>query len=54
MPKGRIFTIGLWSKMLADIMLLVITVFGVGINELGATPKLHFIMAPIHVCIGIL
>lgn len=53
-PKGGILTIGLWSRMLAAIMLLVTTVFGVGINELGATPKLHFIMAPIHVCIGIL
>jgi hypothetical protein len=52
-PKGGMFDIGTWSMMLAAIMLLVMTVLGVGTRLLGAIPKLHFIMAPMQVCIGI-
>jgi len=48
-PKGGIFTNGMWSRILAAIMLLVMTVLGVGMSELGAMPKLHFIIPPIHV-----
>ncbi len=53
MPNGGMFIIGTWSMMLAAIMLLVITVLGVGTRLLGATPKVHFIIAPIQVCCGI-
>ena len=45
-PNDGIFTIGTWSMMLAAIMLLVITVFGVGMRLLGDRPKLHCIVAP--------
>lgn len=48
-PKGGILAIGLWSRMLAATMLLVMTVLGVGIKLLGAMPKLHFIIAPMQV-----
>jgi hypothetical protein len=37
--------IGAKSKMLAATMLLVITVLGVGISELGAAPCVHCITA---------
>ena len=53
MPKGGMLTIGMWSIMFAAMSLLVITVFGVGMSVLGAMPKLHFILAPMQVCIGI-
>jgi hypothetical protein len=49
MPKGGMLTIGMWSRMLAATMLLVITVLGVGMSELGATPWLHCIIAPMQV-----
>jgi hypothetical protein len=39
--------------MFAATMLLVMIGRGVGISVDGATPKLHIIMAPIQVCIGI-
>jgi hypothetical protein len=52
-PKGGMFIMGTWSMMLAAIILLVITVLGVGIKVLGAMPNVHFIMAPMQVCIGI-
>ena len=51
MPKGGMFTIGLKSMMLpaggppANTALV-----GNTINELGATPKLHVIMAPATTC----
>jgi len=51
MPKGGTFMIGTWSMMLAAIMLLVITVLGVGINEDGAMPIEHCIIAPMQTCI---
>jgi hypothetical protein len=52
MPKGGMFMIGTWSMIFAAIMLLVITVLGVGIRVLGAMPKVHFIIAPMQVCIA--
>ncbi len=46
MPKGKIFTIGLLSMILA-IGIDVITRFtGSTISALGAAPKLHFKTAP--------
>jgi hypothetical protein len=52
MPKGGILSIGTLSRILAAMTLLVRTVLGVGFKTLGAMPKLHFILAPIHVCFG--
>ena len=45
--------IGTWSMILAAIIWLVMTVLGVGTKVLGAMPNVHFIMAPMHVCMGI-
>jgi hypothetical protein len=45
MPKGGMLTIGMWSRMFAANTLLVITVFGVGMSMLGATPCEHIIVA---------
>ncbi len=54
MANGKIFTMGLLSIMLASGILLVITRFnGSTINELGAVPNVHDIIAPIHTCCGI-
>ena len=53
MPKGMMFIIGTWSRMLAATMLLVSTGFGVGTSELGASPIVQFIIAPMQVCIAI-
>ena len=51
-PKGRIFTNGLWSMMFAAGMLLVTIPFtGKTISEEGAAPKLHCSIAPIQTCI---
>jgi hypothetical protein len=48
-PKGRIFTIGLLSIMLAAGIAEVNTRFtGRTTNELGAIPKLHLSIAPEH------
>jgi len=53
-PKGRIFTKGLLSMILAAGILLVITLFcGKTTREEGPVPKEHFIMAPIQTCCGI-
>jgi hypothetical protein len=49
MPNDGMFMIGTWSMMFAAIMLLVITVLGVGTSVLGASPKLHFMAAPMQV-----
>lgn len=48
MPNGGMFMMGIWSSMLAATIWLVITVLGVGMSVLGAIPKLHFIIPPIH------
>src|ERR1700733_4476445 len=55
MPKDMIFTIGMWSMILASGTWLVITrLVGSTTNELGAIPKLHCIIAPIHTCRGMI
>jgi hypothetical protein len=49
MPKGAMFAIGRLSRMLAAGIPPAITRFlGNTIRELGATPKLHIIIAPLH------
>jgi hypothetical protein len=53
MPKGGMFIMGTWSMMLAAIMLLVITVLGVGIRVDGAIPMAHCIIAPMQTCMPI-
>src|SRR5579863_550776 len=53
MPNGIMFTIGMWSMMLASGTWLVITQFvGRTTSELGATPKLHIMLAPMQTCIA--
>jgi hypothetical protein len=48
-PNGMIFTIGMWSMMLASGISLVKTLFvGKTTSELGATPNVHCINAPIQ------
>lgn len=53
MPKGRMFTMGAKSIMLAASgpPAIVGAPFGITINELGATPKEHCNVAPITTCI---
>jgi hypothetical protein len=52
-PKGMILTIGIWSMIFASGTMLVITLLvGNTTSELGATPKLHCIIAPIQTCRG--
>ena len=49
MPNGKMLTMGLWSMMLACGFLLFITLFtGNTFNVDGASPLLHFIMAPLQ------
>jgi hypothetical protein len=48
-PNGMMFTIGMWSMMLASGTELVITRFvGNTTRELGAMPNVHCICAPIQ------
>jgi hypothetical protein len=51
MPKGMTLAMGLLSMMLAaggpPAMTLLM---GITINAPGATPKVHFVMAPVHTC----
>jgi hypothetical protein len=51
-PKGGMFIMGMLSMMLAAITLLVITVLGVGMSELGAMPIEHCIIAPMQTCLA--
>lgn len=52
--KGKIFTSGLLSMILASGMLFVITRFrGNTTKDDGAVPKEQVIIAPIHTCCGI-
>lgn len=54
-PKGRIFTMGLWSMIFAAGIGPVITLFiGKTIKLDGAAPKEHCIIAPIHTCCPII
>src|SRR5436190_22228201 len=52
-PNGRTFTIGLLSMMFAAGVVAVTRFAGNTDNALGATPKLHCIMAPMHTSIPI-
>jgi hypothetical protein len=46
-PNGIMFTIGIWSIMLASGTLFVMTRFcGSTTSELGASPNVHIIIAP--------
>src|SRR4051794_36272686 len=47
MPKGRMFTSGLLSMMLAAGVVASTLLAGSTISEEGATPKLHCNMAPV-------
>jgi len=49
-PKGRMFTIGILSIILASGVCVRTLFVGRTIRELGAIPKLHFIVAPIQTC----
>ena len=48
MPKGGMLD-DLLSMMLPASLLLVVTVFGVATNVLGAAPKVHCIFPPVQV-----
>jgi hypothetical protein len=53
--KGRIFTMGLLSMILAAGILLVITLLaGNTTKDEGAAPNEQAIIAPIHTCCGII
>ena len=48
-PNGRIFTMGLWSMMLAAGMLLVMTLFSGSTTKVeGASPNVHCNVAPMQ------
>jgi len=50
-PKGMILVMGIWSMIFAAGISLVIILFvGSTTSELGATPNVHIINAPIHTC----
>jgi hypothetical protein len=53
MPKGGIFTMGLLSMMFAAGEPVNTLFAGRTTKLLGATPKLHCIIAPMHTCIPI-
>lgn len=48
MPNGRIFTIGLLSIMFASGTPVIVRFCGKTIRVLGAKPKLHWSVAPMH------
>lgn len=51
MANGMMFTMGLWSMMLAAGMLLLIKRFsGITIKLDGAAPKEHINVAPLTIC----
>jgi len=47
-PNGRIFNIGLLSMMFASGTAVIVRFSGSTIKELGAMPKLHWSVAPMH------
>jgi hypothetical protein len=50
-PKGMMLVIGMLSMILAAGISLVIIIFvGRTTSELGATPNVHIIIAPIQTC----
>ena len=54
-PKGKMFTMGIWSFMFAAGIYSVFSIFGGGrtASVLGAMPIVHIICAPMHTCNGI-
>lgn len=52
-PKGSMLTIGLLSMMLASGTFVITWLTGNTTSELGATPKLHCNVAPMHTWIAI-
>lgn len=48
MPNGIIFTIGLLSMMFASGGPVIVRFSGSTTSELGAKPKLHWSIAPMH------
>lgn len=50
MPNGRMFSIGMWSMMLAAGTAVNTLFVGNTIKVLGAAPKLHLRVAPIQTC----
>jgi hypothetical protein len=52
-PNGMMFTIGLLSMMLASGVPVSTLLAGSTTSELGAAPKLHCNIAPMHTCIAI-
>src|SRR5262245_12681369 len=53
-PNGMMFFMGMWSRMFAAGLLLVITLCsGVTTNVLGAIPNEHFNNAPLQTCCAI-
>src|SRR6185436_1869208 len=50
MPNGMMFTIGLLSMMLASGVCVSVLLTGNTASVLGAAPKLHCIVAPMHTC----
>lgn len=48
MPKGMMFTIGLLSMMVAAGVVVSVRFSGNTTSELGAAPKLHCNIAPMH------
>jgi hypothetical protein len=53
-PKGMILTMGTWSMILAAGVGTISRFSGRTIRELGATPKLHCSIAPMHTRKGII
>jgi hypothetical protein len=52
-PKGIIFTMGMWSMILASGVWVKTLFVGRTTNEFGAAPKLHCNVAPMHTWKGI-
>ena len=52
MPKGMMFTSGLLSMMFASGVWVSVRFAGNTTSELGAAPKLHCRVAPMHTCNG--
>jgi hypothetical protein len=53
-PKGIMFTMGMLSMILASGVCVITLFFGRTTRELGAAPKLHCSIAPIHTSKGII
>jgi hypothetical protein len=51
-PNGGMFTMGMWSMIVADGVMVVVMFLGRTTRVLGAIPKLHCIIAPIVTSLG--